>query len=361
MARFARYRRVFYIEEPHFDSDRPHLRVSYRENGLRIVTPHLPPHQMSDRTQRLMAELLEEYFDDQDIQEPTFWYSTPMALGFSRHFQPAAVIFDCMDELSAFRNAPPELLTLERELIARADLVFTGGYSLFEAKRHLHPNVHAFPSSVDVEHFSRARMGLMPPSDQARLPDGPKFGFFGVIDERMDLDLLGHLAYAKPNWQIVILGPVVKIDPMTLPRSENIHYLGMKSYAELPHYLSGWDVALLPFALNDSTRFISPTKTPEYLVAGKPVVSTPIRDVVRPYGENQLVRVAADPEAFVRACEQALDQDRHDRHWLTRVDNFLGTQSWDQTWSEMARLELKLRMSIESRQVLASHIVGLTQ
>ena len=106
----------------------------------------------------------------------------------------------------------------------------------------------------------------------------------------MDFELLSGVARARPGWSFVMLGPVVKIDEESLPRAANIHYLGSKSYAELPRYASGWDVALLPFARNESTEFISPTKTPEYLAAGLPVVSTSIRDVVRPYQELGLVQ-----------------------------------------------------------------------
>jgi UDP-galactopyranose mutase len=240
-----------------------------------------------------------------------------------------------MDELSAFSGAPRELIRREAELLGRADLVFTGGQSLYEAKRERHRRVHAFPSSVDVPHFQTARRGKVDPPDQANVPS-PRLGFFGVLDERMDLALLDAIASARTEWQIVILGPCVKIDPATLPRRANIHYLGMKTYEDLPAYLSGWDVALLPFAKNDSTKFISPTKTPEYLAAGRPVVSTSVRDVVRPYGEQQLVHIADRPEDFIGAIERALAGPPEG--WQERVDRFLSDMSWDRTWSEMSSL-----------------------
>ena len=164
----------------------------------------------------------------------------------------------------------------------------------------------------------------------------PRLGFFGVVDERMDLELLAAIAQAKPEWNLVIIGPCVKIDPATLPRGSNIHYLGMKTYAQLPAYLSGWDVALLPFALNESTRFISPTKTPEYLAAGCPVVSTPVRDVVRPYGERGYVAIAQTPSEFIAAIELALSA--RTSTWRDEVDRFLSQMSWDRTWSEMSHL-----------------------
>jgi UDP-galactopyranose mutase len=213
--------------------------------------------------------------------------------------------------------------------------VFTGGQSLYEAKRGRHPNVHAFPSSVDVAHFAQARTATSEPADQRPLPH-PRLGFFGVIDERMDLDLLAAVATAQPDWQIVMLGPVVKIDPASLPRPANIHYLGGKTYEELPVYISGWDVALIPFARNEATRFISPTKTPEYMAAGKPVVSTPIRDVVRPYGERGLVRIAATADDFISACAAAMEENAAAR--LRDADAFLAHTSWDSTWARMRRL-----------------------
>jgi UDP-galactopyranose mutase len=258
-----------------------------------------------------------------------------MALSFTTHLTPDAVVYDCMDELSGFAGAPAELKTYEAELLKRADLVFTGGQSLYEAKRHTHDNIHPFPSSVDVEHFAQARRIGSDPEDQADIPH-PRLGFFGVIDERMDLELLAGIAAARPAWHFVMLGPVVKIDPAVLPRRPNIHYLGAKTYQQLPYYIAGWDVALLPFARNEATRYISPTKTPEYLAAGKPVVSTSIRDVVRPYAHQGLARIADSVDGFVEACEAALTEDAVGR--LRDADVFLRQTSWDGTWAQMRQL-----------------------
>ena len=266
--------------------------------------------------------------------EFTLWYYTPMGLPFSDHLAAATVVYDCMDELSAFAGAPAALKTSEAELFRMADVVFTGGHSLYEAKRRRHPRVFAFPSSVDVGHFSRARRISRDPSDQADIPH-PRLGFFGVIDERMDYDLLAGVAAARPDWHLVLIGPTAKVDPAALPRAANIHYLGPKSYAELPEYIAGWDVALLPFARNEATRFISPTKTPEYLAAGKPVVSTSIRDVVRPYGEQGLVHIADTVDAFVEASAACLTGEPVAR--LEAVDAFLAHLSWDSTWRQMRR------------------------
>ena len=235
-----------------------------------------------------------------------------------------------MDELSAFRFAPPALLALEEELLGLADLVFTGGHSLYEAKRARHADVRPFPSSVDVPHFARAR-GHAPAADE-----GPRFGFYGVIDERMDLDLVARLADARPDWQIEMVGPVVKIDPADLPQRPNLHYPGARTYDELPATVAGWDVALMPFAINEATRFISPTKTPEYLAAGRPVVSTPIIDVARHYGTIAGVRIADGPARFVQACEEALALARGtDTAWRDEADALLAAGSWDDTAAAM--------------------------
>ena len=220
------------------------------------------------------------------------WYYTPMMLPFSRHIDADVTVFDAMDELSKFKFAPVKLLELEQELIDRADVVFTGGSSLYEAKKDRHANVHCFPSSVDRAHFCKARAHQFDPADQEDLPK-PRLGFYGVIDERFDIELLAKVAEMRPDWSFVMVGPVVKIATEDLPKRPNIHYLGGKTYAQLPAYLSGWDVALMPFAMNESTQFISPTKTPEYLAGGKPVVSTPIRDVVRHYGQLEGVKIAS--------------------------------------------------------------------
>lgn len=334
MTRCAKDRRVFFFEEPIFDTNSAELRV-VRDRGVYVCEPHLPRDLPSAIIMAELRRLLYELQSKWKVDRPVMWYYTPMALEFARDLKSSSIVFDCMDELSAFRAAPPELLKLEAELLKRADLVFTGGQSLYEAKRERHRRVYAFPSSVDVPHFRSARQGKTDPPDQATLPH-PRLGFFGVVDERMDLHLLDAIAAARPQWQLVILGPCVKIDQATLPRRANIHYLGMKKYEELPAYLSGWDVALLPFAKNESTKFISPTKTPEYLAAGRPVVSTSVRDVVRPYGEQALVHIADDPAEFVHAIEQALAPPQ--REWRERVDRMLSEMSWDRTWREMSSL-----------------------
>lgn len=335
LSRFAQNHRVFVIEEPIFGETDVSMQISKRDENLHIVVPHLP-HQMSEASIRdLQRTLLADLLVGQGISSFVTWYYTPMMLAWSDHLQPLATIYDCMDELTGFKNAPVELQERERDLFSISDLVFTGGQSLYEAKKEQHPAVYAFPSSIDKEHFSQALHINEEMHDQENIPS-PRIGFIGVIDERMNIELLGEIADLKPEWNFVMIGPVVKIDEADLPRRENIHYLGGKSYEELPGYIAGWDVAMMPFALNESTRYISPTKTPEYLAAGRPVVSTPIHDVVRPYGDEGLVHIASTAEEFVAAIQKALEEDADDRR--SRVDEFLSEMSWDNTFGSMSDL-----------------------
>ena len=335
LSRCALTRRVHYVEEPLIEPGaRPHLRTSESE-GVNVLVPVLPDGLSTAEMTAEQRSLLDAYLHAAGVGDYLLWYYTPMALQFTAHLSPRAVIYDCMDELAAFKGAPAAITMLEADLLGRASLVFTGGQSLYEAKKHQHRNIHPFPSSVDVTHFAQARQPLPDPVDQSSIGH-PRLGFFGVIDERFDIALLNDVAGARPNWQFVMIGPVVKIDPATLPRRPNIHYLGGKPYSELPQYIAGWDVALMPFARNESTRFISPTKTPEYMAAGKPVVSTSIRDVVRPYGDRGLVRIADDADAFVAACEAAMAEDAAVR--LSRFDAYLSRMSWDRTWTRMQAL-----------------------
>jgi len=335
LSRFSKHQRVFFIEEPIFHDGEDKLQIENYNENLFIVTPHikagLPDEEVHDRQQKFIDKL----FINMNIERYFSWYYTPMALPFTDHLTPEVVVYDCMDELSAFKFAPPELAILEKELLKKADVVFTGGQSIYEAKKHTHHNIYPFPSSIDKHHFGKARKSKEDPADQQQIPY-PRFGFFGVIDERFDIELIDAVAKAKPEWQFILLGPVVKIDPATLPKYDNIHYLGGKKYEELPDYIAGWDLAMVAFAMNESTKFISPTKTPEYLAAGKPVISTPIRDVVRPYGDNKLVHIVNNADEFIKAAEKELGKKRK-ASWLKKVDDFLLYNSWDRTWGQMVR------------------------
>jgi UDP-galactopyranose mutase len=331
MQRFAAKRRVFFFEEyiP-TDHSLPYLEYHpFAGTEVVAVRPRLPRSWGEAEREKGLAALVDLLLKLNRVGKPVLWFYTPMMYGFARHVDAAAVIYDCMDELANFRFAPPRLRVLEAELLKRADAVFTGGYSLYEAKRHAHSNIHPFPSSVDTAHFAKAR--------RARQP-GKTFGFYGVIDERMDLELLAQVAALRPQWRFEIVGPVVKINPADLPQAPNLSFVGQRDYADLPGIVAEWDVALMPFAVNEATRFISPTKTPEYLAAGKPVVSTPVPDVVRQYGNVRGVSIAAGAAEFVAACEDALALAAAPGDWLPGVDRILGDMSWDKTALNMDQL-----------------------
>lgn len=333
LTRFAANTPVYFWEEPVFaDVAEARLGAQRGPDDVTVLTPTLPHCISVIDADKAQQKLLDTFLRAHDLTRFLAWYYTPMALSFTDHLLPECIVYDCMDELSAFQGAPPELIQREQKLFEKADVVFAGGASLFESKKTQHGNVHLFPSSIDRKHFAAARRGLADPADQAAIPH-PRIGFFGVLDERLDIDLLRNVAQSHPEWHFVLVGPVVKIRPEDLPRAENLHYLGGKQYNELPSYIANWDVAMMPFARNTSTRFISPTKTPEYLASGKQVVSTPIRDVVKPYGERGLVRIAATPEEFSAAIAQALQPPTGG--WLAKVDEYLNATSWDKTFHEM--------------------------
>jgi len=349
MTRYAGSRRVFYIEEPVFIGGVfPKLQISERREGVIVVTPQLSPLLSSDEVNDELSYLLTKLVHEYKIEDFTAWYYTPLALAFTRDLRPSTVIYDCMDRLSTIHGTPANLVRMETELLERADLVFTGGESLYETKRHRHSNVYPFPSGIDIEHFWQARGKIPEPIDQKYI-QGPRLGFFGIIDDRFDMELVRGIAKMRPDWQLIFIGPVLKIDPTDLPRYSNIHYLGMKDYHELPAYIAGWDIAMLPFSRNESTQFITPTKIPEYLAAGRPVISTSIRDVIRPYAEEGLVGIADTPEDFVNLGESfMMNRPAFNKEWSRNVDKFLSTLSWDKTHRRMLQLEYETRAAYVS-------------
>lgn len=332
MSRFAKKRRVFFFEEPVYDAPSQYNEI-YDDpaTGVCVVTPHIT----SDTKNSIepLRHLLQIFMASLNIKDYSTWYYTPLSFSFSDHLEPELLVYDCMDELSSFKFASPLLKQWEQNLFKNADLVFTGGMHLYEAKKKYHSNIHGIPSGIDVEHFIKARKSLNDPVDQSSIPR-PRIGFYGVVDERFNIELLHSIAEQKPGWHFVIIGPTAKIDPAILPKAPNIHFIGMRDYRELPDYLAGWDIAMMPFALNEATKYISPTKTPEFLAAGKPVVSTSIHDVVHPYGDKKMVSIADTPEDFIAAIEQYLSAERSN-DWIKDVDEFLKTMSWDDIWKKM--------------------------
>ena len=344
LTRLARHFEVVFIEEPVFTDGEARMQSARQAGGVEVLTPftNVRAGGFHDEQMPALKSLVADALSERGLVEPLVWLYTPMALPLVADLEPRAVVYDCMDELASFKFAPPQLVERERALMELADVVLTGGPSLYEARKHRHANIHCLPSAVDAAHFAPAHLdGEGVEADvAAALHHGmahPRLGFFGVIDERLDLALVDGLAQRRPDWQIVMAGPVVKIDPASLPQRPNLHWIGMQRYEALPHLLAQWDVCLLPFALNEHTRFISPTKTLEYLAGGKPAVSTPIHDVVSLYGS--VVRIGATADEFVAAIEQTLAESPAQRaEWRVAAQAMVDACAWDATADRIAAL-----------------------
>jgi len=383
LSRLTQRRNVLYVEEPRIqigpdyegfdiveaDSNLRIGRLTYRSDAptfwerlhetLDRTGAH--PFKVSDQIREAslmfespMQERLErevvEYVAARRGERLVLWLYTPVVVQFIDLLQPDLVVYDVMDELSAFKFMPPKLKQQEQELFARADLIFTGGPSLYEARRNRHSDVHLYPSGVDQAHFAQALSDDLPvPPSIAALPS-PIIGFFGVLDERLDRELLAQVAQLRPDWQWVMIGPILKIEDSHLPRLPNLHYLGKQDYADLPAYLKAFDVAMMPFARNEATQFISPTKTLEYMAAHKPIVSTPITDVIGLYGS--VVRIAHTAEEFVAQVEAALHEPERERaNRIEREHDLLGAYTWDRIASEMqALIDDRLQRKLVSEQ-----------
>ena len=356
LTRLAKDFRVFFIEEPVLDTTgNSWIGSAQQDSGVEVVTPHTAVTHPGFHDDQLaaMQPLIAEFVASRDIEAPFVWLYTPMALPLVAALHPRALIYDCMDDLASFRFAPPELVKREALLMKSADLVLTGGPSLYERRKDMHANIHCLPSAVDEQHFAPHRLVAFSKDAEAAaslhadLPS-PRLGFFGVIDERLNLELVAGIADARPDWQLVMVGPVVKIDPATLPLRPNIRWLGMQSYEMLPYLQAQWDVCILPFALNEATRFISPTKTLEYLAGEKPVVSTPILDVVSLYGD--VVRISDDAAGFVTAVEAALaDGVEEVALRRRRAAQLIAACTWDGTAATIRSLILALAPALRTR------------
>jgi UDP-galactopyranose mutase len=365
LSRFARQHRVLVVEEPVTDSKatKAHLEFHKIKNAgnltvVRLVQPceketwigHGEP-----ATQAGYSHLLRKYLKKEHYTNPVLWLYTPMGLEFVNEIKHNLLVYDVMDQLAAFKGAPPELLIKERRLLKRADLIFTGGTSLYRDKKTFNKNVYLFPSGVEIEHFAPAAQPgqFEKPADLVEL-GSPLLGYYGVIDERMDFNLLAYLAQARPAWQIALLGPIAKISKEDLPQAPNLHYLGIKSYDQLPAYLAHFEVALIPFALNEATCYLSPTKTLEYLAAHKPVVATPIHDVVELYGE--FVKIGYSLQEFVAQVEMAL-KTRPGEVQQLKAQALLAKYSWDciaERMDELIQLQAKANSKYDLAKVIAS-------
>ena len=328
---------VFFIEEPIFEQTSANKLKCRTEDNVTICTPVLSTEVKGEEIDSVLESLVMQKLEELSIIKYISWYYTPMAISFTAQLRPELVVYDCMDELSAFAGAPPQMIENEKILLDKADIVFTGGRSLYEAKKYIHDNVYLFPSSIDTKHYAINSKEYVNYSKSDSANVSKKIGYFGVIDERFDIPLLDEISKLKPEWNFIIVGPVVKISPDILPNRSNIFYTGQKTYEELPEIINSWDAAIIPFARNKSTEYISPTKVLEYLAAGKPVVSTSIRDIVMPYGVNNIVKIADEPGEFVKALESSFNC-KDDQEWKNKVNSLLEKTSWSKTWKEMENI-----------------------
>ena len=345
--------KIVFIEEPVFHEHDSFLETSVPGPNIIVLKPHTPVAASGFHDEQLphLIKLMRQFVSVDE--EHLVWFYTPMALPLLQELNPSLVVYDCMDELAAFKNPPKQMLQRENALLKVADLVFTAGPSLHRAKRERHANVHCFPNSVDLVHFEQAlkRTNVHPAHED--IP-GPRLGYYGVIDERIDIELIGRIADAHPQWQIVLAGPVVKIDPATLPRRHNIHYLGQQPYKALPQFLAGWNVCLLPFATTESSRFINPTNTLEYMAAELPIVSTPVADIVDLYGN--VVSIACSSRAFIKACETALltTPEGHNQD-IVKMREMVSETSWSTTVEKMHELLQLMREQKEESSSANRH------
>lgn len=323
ISRMAETMKILFIEEPcrNHENDKTGNLIIINER-LHVLQPNVTDIES-------IASIIPLYVKNKNIS--VGWFYSPSFCPLVGALQFDTIVYDCMDELSLFKGAPEQLIDQEKYLIATTDIIFTGGKSLYESKNQFHDNVHCFPSSVDELHFSKALNNISIPADIGDLK-GPTVGYYGVIDERIDLELLKQTAQKLPTVSFVMIGPLAKIEESDLPYASNIHYLGMKCYNDLPYYLKAFDIAMMPFALNNSTKYISPTKTLEYMAAKKPIISTKIMDVVRDYGN--CINLIETADEFAEAITSLTD--KIDLQSLEiEYQNILEKTSWDTTTEQM--------------------------
>lgn len=365
VSRFAQTRNVLFVEEPIFldDSLRPHLDLTSPLPNVHRAIPVLPAafRTSEDRMQSAVRTLLQDVMGARGalaarFASPVQWFYTPMPAPFMiGAFGEVVNVYDCMDELANFRFAPDELVHRERFLLARADVVFAGGRALADAKSRFHDNVHFFGCGVDAAHFGRARDRDLAVALPLQSLPKPVLGYVGVIDERLDYSLIAHLSEQMPSASIAMIGPIVKVDPADLPRAANIHWFGQQDFQTLPSFIKGFDVCLMPFAINKATEYINPTKTLEYMATGKPIVSTPVPDVVRNF--TPIVAVADSAAAYLAAVQGALETP--DRALAQQgIARALGA-SWDGITSDMTR-HMERAVVTRAREVRAGRAAGIS-
>jgi beta-glucosidase/6-phospho-beta-glucosidase/beta-galactosidase/glycosyltransferase involved in cell wall biosynthesis len=340
LSRFAKKHTVLFIEEPFFDRpehDEPELQYHRVMPNVTVACPHLPPSwntnpKLPDLLRQYAHQAIKDMNEGGEFDKPLIWYYSPMDASWSLgHFENRGIVYDSMDELSQFTGAPPSLIANERRLMEHSDVVFTGGYELYLKKKQQHHNVHFFGCGVEFEHFSQAQDPATSIPPDIDFMNRPILGWFGVVDERVDYNMVGEMARMRPEWSFAMVGPVVKVDPNLLPHFPNLYWLGGRDYSVLPNYCRAFDVNMMCFAINAATQFINPTKALEYLATGKPVISTPVKDVVTQYSDT--VEIVKTAEEFVYAAERAMQNP--DKARIQRGIELARKSSWESTVQTM--------------------------
>jgi glycosyltransferase involved in cell wall biosynthesis len=336
MTRFAKSRQIYYVEEPIDSQSSMQSAVYHPQTNITVITPYMKWDNWTSMCKQYYG-LLENSIPKSSLESAFFWIYSPYFVGVLDYFNPKMIIYDCMDELANFKYASPNLRKYEKELMAKSDIVFTGGKSLYESKKDLHRNIFCFPSAIDIKHFEKSfSKKTSIPEDIAGIKK-PIVGFYGVIDERLDLDLIAKVAKQLSSVSFVFMGPIAKINPDALPKNPNIFYLGKKEYAFLPNYLKGIDITFMPFELNDATKYISPTKTLEFMAAHKPIISTPIYDVVREF--SNVVQIVHTPEEMIQAINAYLHESDHQRKKRIQLQKkIVKMRTWDDTVRHMNQI-----------------------
>ena len=352
LSRFAKHHPILFVEEPWLDlppGSEPRMDIHRVLPNVTVACPHGPPELASDpslfiKLREWVNESIQAMNHRGEFDMPLLWYYSPMDAAWSLgHFPNRGVVYDCMDELSQFTGSPVELVENERRLMEYSDVVFTGGYELWTKKSAVHPNAQFYGCGVEFDHFNLAQQDATTiPPDIDFLPR-PIIGWFGVVDERVDYQLLADIARMRPNWSLAIVGPVVKVDPNLLPHAPNLHWLGGRDYRMLPNYCRAFDVCMMAFAINKATEFINPTKALEYLATGKPVISTPVKDVIRQYSDY--VEIASTAEEFVAKIDEMLRSPNQAR--IQAGLDLARRKSWESNVTEMRQ---HIHTSIASSQ-----------
>ncbi|MCK9687876.1 glycosyltransferase [Scleromatobacter humisilvae] len=351
LTRLAAWFDVHVVEEPVFADAEPALMSATHQNGVEVLTPRTKEFASGFHDSQLAAlrPLIADFMASRGLQEPLVWLTTPLALPLVADLEPRAVVYDCMDDVASPRVALPGLAARDKALMALADIVLTGGPSLHESRQGQHSNLHCLPGAVDAAHFAPEHLDGddVESSVAAELHRGmprPRLGFFGVVDERLDAELVAAIADRRPGWQVVIVGPVVGRDPAALPRRPNLRWAGLQRHEALPHLMSHWDVCLLPFARSEATRLLHPSQTLEYLAGGKPVVGTPVPDLVSLHAD--VVRIAEDADGFVAAIDDLLAEPAPARaEWRARARALVDARSWDRNADIVAAMLLEFAPS----------------